>query len=98
MVSVLILAALAAQLSLPPGTQPRKSFRMPFSRNVTVGPQTVLVQPPPKSGTCSIPLLNAMKAPPPGVQWNMPALKPKVPGTMRPVDPPAPPCQQWPPK
>jgi hypothetical protein len=97
MVSVFTLAALAAQLSLPPGAQPGKWFNMPFPRKVTVGPQA-MGQPPAKSGTCSIPLLNAMKSPARGTRWNMPALKPKVPGTMRAVDPPAPPCERWPPK
>jgi hypothetical protein len=98
MVSILTLAALAALLALPAGTQPRKSSHMVFPRKVTLGPRTVLVQPRLQSDTCSVPLLNAMKPPDASRNRGMPAIAPRVNGTMRLVDPPAPPCEQWPPK
>ena len=92
MVPVLALAALAAMLAMPAGTQPRKSFAMLFPRRVTFGPGTVLGQMPPQTGKCSVPLLNALKENDRSADWGMPTLKPRVTGTMRLVDPPAPAC------
>jgi hypothetical protein len=91
MVSILTLAALAALLALPPGTQPRKTFSMVFPRKVVLTPGTVIV-PPAKSGTCSIPLLNALKGDDAQVDRSMPKVTPQITSNMPIVDPPAPPC------
>ncbi len=97
MVSVLALAALAAMLAMPAGTQPRKSFAMLFPQRIKLWPGTVRVQPPPQARQCAVPLLNALKENDRSADWGMPLMKPPVTGTMRLVDPPAPPCAVWPP-
>jgi len=48
------------------------------------------------SGKCSIPLLNAFKGAPEPMNWTMPVIRPGEIGRMPMVEPPAPPCAQWP--
>jgi len=95
MISVLTLAALAAMLALPPGTQPRQRFSTVFPKNVRFAPSTLVVPQPVKNkGVCSVPLLNALNGRSAAFHLHMPTVKPDNPGTMRFVDPPAPPCEQ----
>jgi hypothetical protein len=76
---------------MPPSAVPAAPVRLTPRKMVAVEPRT-------NSGKCSIPLINALAGKVRPNELRMPTYRPGGVGPMPLLQPPAPPCRNWPPK